>query len=89
VPADALEPDEVLALRYDQQTVADELAAWCGGQVELAVTEDGVVTATVWVPTLKGPRPAMLGDWVVRRGPDDHAVLDDAAFAAMHGPAGS
>ena len=87
MPIDALGPDEVLAMRYDVQSFADELAAWCGGQVERAVTEDGVVTATVWVPTGKGPRPAVLGDWVIRRGEEDHAVLDALAFAALHGPA--
>lgn len=87
MPIDALEPDEVIALRYDEPTVADELAAWCGGQVERAVLADGTATATVWVPTVKGPRPAVLGDWVVRRAEEDHAVMDPAAFAAMHGPA--
>lgn len=87
MPIDALAPDEVLALRFDEPAVAEELAAWCGGQVERAVAEDGSVTATVWVPTAKGPRPAVLGDWVVRRSVEDHTVMDAAAFTAMHGPA--
>lgn len=87
MPIDALEPDEVLALRFDEPAVADELAAWCGGQVERAQAADGTGTATVWVPTAKGPRPAVLGDWVVRRADGDHAVQDPVAFAAMHGPA--
>ena len=87
MPIDDLAPDEVLALRFDEPAVADELAAWCGGQVERAVAEDGSETATVWVPTTKGPRPAVLGDWVVRRAEEDHAVLDTVAFTALHGPA--
>ena len=87
MPIDALQPDEVLALRFDEEAVAPELAAWCGGRVELATDDAGAVTSTVWVPTAKGPRPAVLGDWVVRRAPDDHAVLDPTAFAATHGPA--
>ncbi len=86
VSLDAPAPDEVLALRFDEPAVADELAAWCGGRVERARAEDGSVTATLWVPTLRGPRPAVLGDWVVRRGPDDHSVMDAADFAASHAP---
>jgi len=87
VGIDDLAPDEVLALRFDEATVADELAAWCGGSVERAVTEAGEVVATVWVPTAKGPRPALLGDWVVRRAEDDHTVMDGDAFNASHAPA--
>jgi hypothetical protein len=87
MPLDDLAPDEVLALHFDDAAVAEELAAWCGGQVERAVADDGSITATIWVPTRKGPRPAVLGDWVVRRDVEDHAVLDAAAFTAMHDPA--
>ena len=83
---DGLAPDEVLALHFDVAGVADEIAAWCGGKVERTQAADGTIAATVWVPTVKGPRPALLGDWVVRRGPDDHAVMDAVAFAATHQP---
>lgn len=84
---DGLAPDEVLAMRYDESAVAEELAAWCGGKVERTMREDGTVGVVVWVPTPKGPRPALPGDWIVRRGPDEHTVMDAEAFAANHGPA--
>lgn len=83
---DGLAPDEVLALQFDEPSVADELAKWCGGKVERTLAADGTVATTVWVPTRKGPRPALLGDWVVRRGEDDHTVMDPVAFAATHQP---
>jgi len=83
---DALDDDEVVALRFDVAAVAQEIAAWCGGKVEHARGADGDVVTTVWVPTAKGSRPALLGDWVVRRGEEDHTVMDGVAFAARHAP---
>ncbi len=79
-------PDEVLALHFDEAALADEIARWCGGKVERTQGADGAVVTTVWVPTVKGPRPALLGDWVVRRGEEDHVVMDAVAFAATHRP---
>lgn len=84
---DELAADEVFALRFDEVAVADEIAAWCGGKVERTGAAGGEVVTTVWVPTAKGPRPALLGDWVVRRAEDQHLVMDSTAFAACHAPA--
>lgn len=93
---EGLAPDEVVALHFDVVEVAPEVAAWCGGRVEVAPGADGEPVTTVWVPTDKGPRAALLGDWVVRRpaaeDPEDadaarFAVLDEASFAAGHTPA--
>ena len=84
---DDLRPDEVLALRYDEAATADELAAWCGGSVERVALEDGSIVTTVWAPTDKGPRPAVLGDWVVRTAEGGVQVMDATAFAARHAPA--
>lgn len=74
----------VTALRYDEAAVAGDIAAWCGGELEQA--EDGTAPATIWVPTAKGPRPAALGDWVVRRPAGDYYTCDPTEFAALHDP---
>jgi len=87
VPLDDLAPDEVLALRFDDAAVADDLAQWCGGSVERVPAEDGTVVTTVWAPTTRGPRPAVLGDWVVRTAEGGVQVMDAIAFAARHAPA--
>ena len=84
---DELGPDEVLALRYDESSVAEELAEWCDGTVERVATESGDVVVTIWVPTVKGSRPAVLGDWIVRTADGTAAVMDAEAFAARHAPA--
>lgn len=86
MPLDDLTPDEVLALRFDEAAVADELAEWCGGSVERVPAEDGSVVTTVWAPTRRGPRPAVLGDWIVRSAEGDVQVMDATAFAARHAP---
>jgi hypothetical protein len=80
-------PDEVVALRFDEAAVAEEIAAWCGGRVEHTPVHEGSPTTCVWVPTAKGPRAALLGDWVVRHAPDQHEVMDSTTFAALHTPA--
>ncbi len=87
MPLDDLAPDEVLALRFDDAAVADDLAQWCGGSVERVPAEDGTVVTTVWAPTTRGPRPAVLGDWVVRTAEGGVQVMDAIAFAARHAPA--
>lgn len=87
MPLDDLAPQEVLALRFDDAAVADDLATWCGGSVERVATEDGGVVTTVWAPTDKGPRPAVLGDWIVRTKDAGVQVMDATAFAARHTPA--
>ena len=87
MPLDDLTPDEVLAQRLEDAAVADELAEWCGGSVERVATDDGTVVTTVWAPTNKGPRPAVLGDWIVRSAEGDVQVMDPTAFAARHAPA--
>ena len=75
----------VTALRYDEVAVAAELAAWCGGEVEEA--DDADVPPTIWVPTSKGPRPAGLGDWIVRRmETGGYYVCTPQEFSALHEP---
>lgn len=73
----------VTALRYDEPAVAADLAAWCGGDLE--VVEDGL-PPTIWVPTSKGPRPATLGNWIVRRMTGDYYPCSPDEFAARHAP---
>ncbi len=79
---DVEQDDLVTALRYDEAAVVDELAQWCAGEVESPETGAPVI----WVPTLKGPRPACLGDWIVRRGWGDYYPCSAADFAAKHEP---
>jgi len=83
---DALSPDEVLALRFDEKAVAEELADWCAGSIERVATESGTIVTTIWVPTVKGPRPAMLGSWIVRAADGSVTVMDAEDFAARHAP---
>ena len=80
-------PDEVLARQYCDPSLADELAAWCGGQVERGVTPDGQLFVTVRVPTCKGPRPAVVGDWIVCRADGTVRVMPPLDFLARHVPA--
>lgn len=79
--------DVVTALRYDEVAVASDLASWCGGELEKALDPD--LPPTIWVPTSKGPRPAGLGDWIVRRmSGGGYYVSTPQEFAAMHEPLG-
>lgn len=78
------DPPVVTALRYDEPAVAEELAIWCAGELEVA--QDGSVPPTIWVPTLKGPRPAAVGDWIVRRAAGDYYPCTSAVFEARHEP---
>lgn len=78
------DPSVVTALRYDEPAAAADLASWCEGQLEAASAPD--VPPTIWVPTRKGPKPASLGDWIVRRGWGDYYPCSPADFAAMHEP---
>jgi len=83
---DALSPDEVLALRFDHESDAEELAEWCGGAVERVATQSGAVVTSVLVPTTKGPRPALLGNWIVRSADGSLRVMEAEDFAARHAP---
>ena len=72
-------PDTVMALRFDSDSEADDLALWCEGTVELL---DGG-PPVVWVPTPHGARPALLGDWIVRRGAGTFRPYAPGDFAAQ------
>lgn len=72
----------VVALHFDEPAVAQELATWCGGAVV-----EGVDGPVVDVPTLDGPRPAGLGDWIVRRMDGDFLACSPEEFAAHYAPA--
>ena len=72
----------VAALCYDEVAVAEDLAAWSSGEL----VYDGDGPPTIWVRTAKGPRPAGLGDWIVRRAEGDFYPCGPAEFAARHEP---
>ena len=80
------DPTLVTALQYDEPAAAADLATWCGAQLE--VDETGQQPPTIWVPTSRGPRPAGLGDWIVRRMSGEFYPCTAAEFAARHEPAG-
>jgi hypothetical protein len=77
---------EVVALRFDEHAVAEDLAVWCGGKATSAPGPDGEPVVTVWVPTAKGTRPALFGDWIVRRADDDYRPYSPTEFAARFEP---
>jgi hypothetical protein len=79
------DPSLVVALRYDEVAVAQDLATWCGGDLEVADAPG--LPPTIWVPTDKGPRPAGLGDWIVRRMTGGYYPCSPEDFAARHTPA--
>ena len=72
-------PDTVMALRFDSGSEAGDLALWCDGSVELL----GGGPPVVWVPTPHGARPALLGDWIVRRGAGTFRPYAPSDFAAQ------
>lgn len=76
--------DTVMALRYDADTVASDLARWCEGTVELVAGRPPIV----WVPTAYGPRPGLHGDWIVRLAPGDFRPFTPADFAARFSQVG-
>lgn len=82
-------PQVVTALRYDSPAVVPELAAWCNGEVvhDDAPSPEDARPPVIWVPTDKGPQPASLGDWIVRRGWGDYYPCSQEDFAALHEPA--
>lgn len=83
-----LPPGEVAALQFTDATVAEDLAAWCAGEVVKRIDVDGsdVERTVILVPTDKGPLPAHLGDWVVRRGEGDYYPCGPEKFALLHEP---
>lgn len=88
MPLDELEPDEVVALRYEDETSGPDLAAWCGGQVGVDLDPaDGREIPIVRVPTPTGVQRALIGDWIVRGSDGEFSALSNAEFAARHRPA--
>ncbi len=77
---------DVVAMRFDEEAVADDLARWCGGQVVLAEDVDGCVTVTIYVPTARGPKPALFGDWIVMTPDGAFAPCSPEKFAARFEP---
>lgn len=85
--AEATHEDTVLALRYDEAAVADELSVWCGGRVERPEGADGGQAApVVWVPTRHTPRAASIGDWIVRNPDGSFTAMTAEAFAVHFEP---
>ena len=85
-----LDPDDpslVVALRFDESAVAQELADWCGG----SVVQDDPLDPTspviaVRVPTRQGSALAERGDWVVRTPDGDYTTMRHSEFVARHEP---
>jgi hypothetical protein len=80
---DAHDSSQVLALHFDEEAVAEELARWCDGTVE--ASPDGSVA--ILVPGDRGPERAQLGDWIVRADAGHYYACSPEAFAALHEPA--
>ncbi|HWH27776.1 MAG TPA: hypothetical protein VNU26_02235 [Mycobacteriales bacterium] len=74
----------VTALRFDEVSVAADLATWCGGEVSHPVGEPDVLV--ILVPGPSGARPARLGDWIVQEADGTHRVFPPAEFAARFEP---
>ena len=72
-----LAPDEVIALRFEDLGVAEELALWCDG---------GVLGECVTVPSKGGLATASVGDWIVRDPSGDFSVLPHEKFVLRYGP---
>jgi len=76
VSLEKLDEDEVLALHYDEPAAGAELAQWCGR---------GLVGHTITVPTVSGPAPAELGNWIVRDAKGAFTVQSHEEFVLHHG----
>lgn len=75
---DQLRPDEVVALRFDETAVAEDLARWCGG---------GVVGTQLTVPGRDGRlQVAQPGDWVVLASDGNYEVWSPREFGLRFGP---
>lgn len=83
-----LAPDTVVALQFSDVSSAEDLAHWCAGEVARRVDVDGDedVRTVILVPTDKGPLPAHLGDWIVRREEGDFYPCPPEEFALRHEP---
>ena len=78
---------DVVALRFDEPRVAADLARWCGGEVqELPRETPGGESALIWVPGPDHPRPARLGDWIVKNPDGTFSPCSPADFAARYEP---
>lgn len=71
------EAADVVALRFDEPTVAADLARWCAGEVEGAV---------IWVPGGDHPEAARLGDWIVMNPDGTFSPCSPEDFAARYEP---
>ncbi|MCU1693595.1 MAG: hypothetical protein JWM64_2686 [Frankiales bacterium] len=80
----------VVARKFDETTDPTELAAWSGAEViEVEVTNsDGEVAVqpVLEVPTPRGARPAVEGDWVVRLGEGKFVPVAADDFTARFEP---
>ena len=78
----------VVALPFGQVGDAADLATWCSGEVVLRLdAQPGEPPWVVLVPTAKGPVPAHVGDWIVRRAEGVYRAYDPETFALLHEPA--
>ena len=86
MPLDDLQPGEVMALRFDEPSAAEDLAAWCNGEVTHPVDEPDVLV--ILVPGVEAAHPARLDDWIVREADGTHRVFSPEEFRARFEPAG-
>jgi hypothetical protein len=77
-PADPV----VVARRFDDDAVPEDLARWCGGEV---VVDKGV--PGIRVPTAAGMETARRNDWIVRVSGGQFARVTRDEFAARFEPA--
>lgn len=82
-PDPLADEDVVTALHYDDPSLAEDLTAWCGGELQPSADDGAPI---IWVPTAQGPRQARLGDWIIRRPSGDYYTCDAQSFVALHMP---
>ena len=85
-----LDPDDpslVVALRFDETALAEDLAAWCGGSLvpDDPLDPDSPAIA-VRVSTRGGSVLAERGDWVVRDPDGGYTAMRHSEFIARHEP---
>jgi hypothetical protein len=83
-----LDARAVTALQFTEVAIADDLAAWCSGEVTRRVDVEGSPDelTVILIPTSKGPKAAHVGDWIVRRAEGDYYPCTPEKFALLHEP---
>lgn len=77
-------PDEWRVAKQVTQETAKEVTAWCGGRLveEIDALEAGKTSPGINVPTLRGPKRASAGDYVIENFYDEFEVVNEATYNA-------